>query len=57
LRGPEEIAQWLRAMVVLPKDPGSIPSTHMTDHLFCENCFDFLSVVISRAATEKMSTL
>jgi hypothetical protein len=24
-----EIAQWLRTFVALPKDPGSVPSTHM----------------------------
>ena len=27
-----EMAQWLRALVVLPEDPGSIPSTHMLIH-------------------------
>jgi hypothetical protein len=27
-----EMAQRLRALVVLPEDPGSIPSTHMAAH-------------------------
>ena len=27
--GPREMVQWLRALAVLPEDPGSIPSTHM----------------------------
>lgn len=27
--GPEDIAQWLRAQTALPKDWGSIPSTHL----------------------------
>ena len=27
-----EMAQWLRALVVLVKDPGSIPSTHVAAH-------------------------
>ena len=29
------VAQWLRALAVLPEDPGSIPGTHMVtqDHL------------------------
>ncbi|CAO2645611.1 hypothetical protein LEMLEM_LOCUS27546 [Lemmus lemmus] len=26
------MAQWLRALTALPKDPGSIPSTHMAAH-------------------------
>ena len=30
--GAGEMAQWLRALTALPKDPGSIPSTHMTTH-------------------------
>lgn len=28
------LAQWLRALVVLTKDPGSIPSTHVEAHPF-----------------------
>jgi hypothetical protein len=27
-----EMAQWLRTLAVLPKDPGSIPSIHMAAH-------------------------
>ena len=30
--GAGEMAQRLRALAVLPKDPGSIPSTHMAAH-------------------------
>ena len=30
--GPGEMAQWLRALAVLPKDLGSITSTHMAAH-------------------------
>lgn len=30
--GAEEIAQWLRALAVLPKDAGSIPSLYMAAH-------------------------
>jgi hypothetical protein len=29
----EEVAQWLRALNDLPKDPGSIPSNHMAAHI------------------------
>jgi hypothetical protein len=32
--GAGEMAQWLRTLAVLPKDPGSILSTHMTAHSF-----------------------
>ena len=27
-----EMSQWLRELASLPKDPGSIPSTHMAAH-------------------------
>jgi hypothetical protein len=30
--GPGETIQWLRALVALPEDPGSIPSAHMVAH-------------------------
>jgi hypothetical protein len=30
--GAGEIVQWLRALTDLPKDPGSIRSTHMAVH-------------------------
>jgi hypothetical protein len=30
--GPREMAQELRALVPLPEDPGSIPSTYMAAH-------------------------
>jgi hypothetical protein len=32
IAGAGEMAQWLRALSILPKDPGSIPSTHMAAH-------------------------
>jgi hypothetical protein len=32
LGGAGEMAQWLRALVVLPEDPGSVPSTHCEAH-------------------------
>jgi hypothetical protein len=34
---PGEIALWLRALVALPEDLGSIPSTHMAAHEFVCN--------------------
>jgi hypothetical protein len=30
--GAEEIAQWIRALAVLPEDLGLVPSTHMETH-------------------------
>ncbi|ERE81816.1 hypothetical protein H671_2g7892 [Cricetulus griseus] len=30
--GAEEMAQWLKALVTHPDDPGSVPSTHMEAH-------------------------
>ena len=34
LARPGEMAQQLRALTVLPEDPDSVPSTHMTAHNF-----------------------
>ena len=31
--GAVEMAQWLRALTVLPEDPGLIPTTHMGAHI------------------------
>jgi len=30
--GAGEMAQWIRALAVLPEDPSSIPSNHMVAH-------------------------
>jgi hypothetical protein len=30
--GPDELAQWLRALAILPEENGSIPSTRMEAH-------------------------
>ena len=35
--GAGEIAQWLRALATLLKDPGSIPSTHIAVHNYNSN--------------------
>ena len=39
VRGWRE-AQWLRALVALPEDPSSVPSTHMALH----NCLQTLQI-------------
>ena len=31
-----EMAQWLSALVALPEDPGSIPSTHMVTYNYLQ---------------------
>jgi hypothetical protein len=37
LPGAGEMVQWLRALSVLPKDPGLIPSTHMAAQAVCNS--------------------
>ena len=32
MEGAREVAQWLRALTVLPEELGSIPSNHMVAH-------------------------
>ena len=44
-----KMAQWLRTLAVLPKDPGSIPSPHMAAH----NCVRVQLQLVGHSQTDR----
>lgn len=52
LTGAGKAAQWLRPLANLPKDPGSIPRTHMTAY----NCQVQGNLIPSYTLTSRQNT-